>query len=216
MSEDIEFTRNYSDLCTDKGFQFEFHCDRCGNGHRTHFKPSATGTIASALDVASGLLGGVLSRAADATGRVHSAAWERAHDKHFQEAVEEAMPFFAQCPHCQAWVCRKRCWNEDRGLCKSCAPDTAVEMSAAQAERTREAIWENAAVAEDDREAIAPKQFRTQRRALCPQCEAPLQPGAKFCAECGAKIEAQAFCSECGAELRPGAKFCAECGTKVE
>lgn len=25
----IEFTRNYSDLCTNKGFQFEFYCDKC-------------------------------------------------------------------------------------------------------------------------------------------------------------------------------------------
>jgi hypothetical protein len=28
----IQFTRNYQDLSTDQGYQFEFSCDRCGNG----------------------------------------------------------------------------------------------------------------------------------------------------------------------------------------
>jgi len=31
----IEFTRNNSDLSTDRGFQLEFQCDRCGNGYKT-------------------------------------------------------------------------------------------------------------------------------------------------------------------------------------
>ena len=28
----IQFTKNHSDHSTDKGYQFEFFCDRCGNG----------------------------------------------------------------------------------------------------------------------------------------------------------------------------------------
>ena len=28
----IQFTENYQDLSTDTGFQFDFKCDRCGNG----------------------------------------------------------------------------------------------------------------------------------------------------------------------------------------
>lgn len=36
----IEFTRNYSDLSTNQGFQFEFFFDRCGSRFRTHFKAS--------------------------------------------------------------------------------------------------------------------------------------------------------------------------------
>jgi hypothetical protein len=54
----IEFTRNYSDLSTDKGFQFEFFCDRCGTGYRTSFQPFVLGTVSSALDAASSLFGG--------------------------------------------------------------------------------------------------------------------------------------------------------------
>jgi hypothetical protein len=29
MNESIEFVRNYNDLGTNKGFQFDFFCDRC-------------------------------------------------------------------------------------------------------------------------------------------------------------------------------------------
>ena len=28
----IQFTRNHNDHSTDKGYQFEFFCDRCHNG----------------------------------------------------------------------------------------------------------------------------------------------------------------------------------------
>lgn len=51
----------------------------------------------------------------------------------------------------------------------------------------------------------------------CVKCNAELREGAKFCSECGSSQEKQK-CSnaDCGAELNPGAKFCAECGTKTE
>jgi membrane protease subunit (stomatin/prohibitin family) len=48
----------------------------------------------------------------------------------------------------------------------------------------------------------------------CIKCAAPLQAGAKFCAECGAKQEKQK-CPNCQAELSEGSKFCNECGQKV-
>lgn len=51
----------------------------------------------------------------------------------------------------------------------------------------------------------------------CVKCGAKLREGAKFCSECGSTQEKQK-CSnaECGADLAPGAKFCADCGTKTE
>jgi ribosomal protein L32 len=51
---------------------------------------------------------------------------------------------------------------------------------------------------------------------VCPQCGTPTG-GAKFCANCGAKIErapASTKCPNCGADAK-GAKFCPECGTKI-
>ena len=61
MSEKIEFTRNYSDLRTNQGFQFEFKCDRCGTGYRTRFRGSALGTTATALNTAGNIFGGLFN-----------------------------------------------------------------------------------------------------------------------------------------------------------
>ena len=80
--------------------------------------------------------------------------------------------------------------------------------------------------------------------AKCPRCNADLPENAKFCFECGTKIENLSDnevicptcgkktpkgkfcvncgsalvrkCRNCGAELSSGAKFCLDCGTKVE
>ena len=49
----------------------------------------------------------------------------------------------------------------------------------------------------------------------CVKCGAKLREGAKFCSECGDTQEKQK-CANCQAELAPGAKFCPECGTKVD
>ena len=86
-------------------------------------------------------------------------------------------------------------------------------------------------------------QTETAKTILCPNCNKEIPEGAKFCLECGAKIEMLAgdemicpicgkktgkgkFCMECGAslvskcvkcgaELPNGAKFCLECGEKI-
>ena len=51
----------------------------------------------------------------------------------------------------------------------------------------------------------------------CPACGKPNNPAAKFCADCGGKMEvAQVPCVKCGAKLREGAKFCSECGSTQE
>ena len=50
----------------------------------------------------------------------------------------------------------------------------------------------------------------------CPVCGADCPPEAKFCRNCGTKLEQIAFCKSCGAELVPGAKFCRNCGAAVD
>ncbi len=54
----------------------------------------------------------------------------------------------------------------------------------------------------------------------CPACGKANAAGAKFCADCGGKMEAapkvEVPCVKCGASLREGAKFCSECGSTQE
>lgn len=214
MTEAIEFSRNYNDLSTDNGFQFEFYCDRCGSGHRTSFVSWAPGNIANALNTASNIFGGIFSSAATVGESVRSAAWQKAHDDAFLAAGREIRPNFIQCPRCQSWVCKKSCWNTKRGLCKECAPDLGVEMSAAQASRSVEEVWAHAAMAEEDKK-LAEGNWRETIRATCPQCNEPLSGNSKFCPNCGAKVKFDDKCAKCGAKLQPGAKFCGECGTKA-
>lgn len=49
----------------------------------------------------------------------------------------------------------------------------------------------------------------------CKNCGAVVSDTAKFCTECGTKIERELKCANCGAVLAANAKFCMECGTKV-
>jgi membrane protease subunit (stomatin/prohibitin family) len=215
MSQKIEFTSNYTDQSTDQGFQFEFYCNRCRTGYRTRFQPFVIGTVSGALDAANSLFGGIFGQAANISERVRSASWEKAHDDAFLKATEELKPDFIQCPRCSTWVCRKQCWNTQRGLCKECAPDLGVEMAAAQASRTVEEVWAHSKMAEEDREMLQEKNWREGVRATCPSCGHALEKNAKFCPECGAKIQSESFCSQCGAKLAPGTKFCTECGAKA-
>jgi class 3 adenylate cyclase/tetratricopeptide (TPR) repeat protein len=48
---------------------------------------------------------------------------------------------------------------------------------------------------------------------ICPACRHDNPDRAKFCLECGARL--QRACPQCGTELPPGAKFCLECGHRV-
>jgi membrane protease subunit (stomatin/prohibitin family) len=209
----IQFVNNYSDLSTDRGFQFEFHCNRCGTGYRTNFQAWGVSNVSGALNAASSLLGGIFNQAADLGERVRSAGWQKAHDNAFEEAIEELRPQFIQCPRCSQWVCREHCWNKNRNLCKGCAPDLGVEMAAAQSSRAVEAVWTNATPSEEDQRAASTGWNQTIQ-AACPSCNEPL-PNAtvKFCPNCGAKIQRERHCTQCGAKIAPGAKFCSECGT---
>jgi len=47
----------------------------------------------------------------------------------------------------------------------------------------------------------------------CPKCNFDIPVGAKFCNECGHKLEIT--CSECGQINPPGSKFCIECGHQL-
>jgi len=206
----IKFVRNHNDLSTDRGFQFEFFCDRCGSGYQSTFRGSASGALTDALDVASGFLGGIFGNAANASQKIHSAAWEKQHDTEFQQAIEEVKPYFKQCKRCAKWV-DDTCWNKERGLCLDCAPDLEAEYSAAQTQAAIDQAREKA------REAtyVTKEKFDKTVVGACPSCGASITPGAKFCPECGQPITRERFCSECGSKMNADAKFCPECGAKA-
>ncbi len=48
----IRFVSHHDDLSTDRGYQFKFHCDRCGNGVMSGFQASVLGTASGLLSTA--------------------------------------------------------------------------------------------------------------------------------------------------------------------
>src|SRR3954454_20395133 len=50
--------------------------------------------------------------------------------------------------------------------------------------------------------------------AECSKCGAENPAGAKFCMECGERLERR--CPECGAVAPENAKFCMDCGSTLE
>lgn len=69
---------------------------------------------------------------------------------------------------------------------------------------------------------------------ICRVCNARIEPGSKFCTECGEPVEEKKketleeahqeneinpstlYCPKCNAELTPEVRFCTECGAKIE
>ena len=208
----IQFTRNFNDESTGRGFQFVFMCDRCGNGYRTRFQPSATGAISGALDAAGSLLGGLFYRAADAGRAVHSAAWEKAHDAAFEKAVQEAMPHFHKCKRCGPWV-DDDCWNTPRNLCKGCAPD--LRRNSPPRRLGGSAGWEKAR-----RSATSASTFKETIVASCPHgaavsvassaWSAASRSRPSFAWSAARSWRRVQFCAECGA--RQGKRPCAATG----
>ncbi len=206
----IQFTKNHRDHSTDKGYQFEFFCDRCGNGFMTQFQPSAVGMASSGLRTLSGLFGGVFGSVGSSTYEIERAVQGPGHDKAFRSAVEETKPNFRQCPKCSHWVCAPTCWNNKRMLCYDCAPDVETELASAQAQATIDQMREK--VREQD--LTKGLNLTAEAAALCPSCGARTQ-GAKFCPECGQPLRAKSECPRCGTAVDAGTKFCPECGNKM-
>lgn len=206
----IEFVQNYSDLSTDQGYQFTFHCNHCGNGYMSSFQPNRLDQAGGLLRAAGGLLGGVFGRVGDSAFDIQRAVGGPQHDRALQTAVQEIKPRFIQCRRCGSWVCQEICWNTEKGLCKECAPILAEEMASAQATAMRSQIQEKAYTVDQTQNA----NLAQQTAASCPQCHAPTT-GGKFCPECGATLISKRHCTECGVEMGTGVKFCPDCGTRA-
>lgn len=226
----IQFVNNHDDLSTDKGYQFKFYCDKCGNGYMSRFQPSITGTAGSLLRAAGDLFGGWLSSAGNSAYEVQRAVGGKAHDEALEKAVQEGKTHFHQCSRCGRWVCPEVCWNAAAGQCEECAPDYHEELASshahAKAEAAREQLHEKAratdyvsAVDMSAGSAVrAPSRAQQQKSAAAASCSGcGTEVGkAKFCPECGAPAAPPKLtCTGCGHQPDGSPKFCPECGGKM-
>src|SRR5262245_56757497 len=203
----IPFTSNYTDHSSQRGYQFQFFCKKCGNWYMSTFQASKMGVAASAANAAASLLGGIFGRAAQSAEALQSMVAGPAHDAALDEAVREISPRFKQCTRCGTWVCEPVCWNKKAGLCETCAPDLDEEIAAAQAAAAKQQAAEKAR----EVDYLGQRNLAQVVAVLCPACGAKTQ-GGKFCPECGAAISAKRKCAHCGAEADGTPKFCPECG----
>jgi hypothetical protein len=214
----IRFTANHTDHCNNNGYQFEFHCDKCGNGFTSTFQASKVGMAGGFLRAAGSLFGsGALNNLAGAGDYLQDATRCQGRDAAFAKAVEEARPHFRQCSRCGKWVCPENCWNHKKNMCEECAPNLEKEAAAIQNQAAVDQI-RTAAYSSDQIRGevdVVHDVVTNQAAATCPHCNANTQGSKKFCPECGKPLSTRTNCPQCQAKLEAGTKFCGECGTKV-
>jgi membrane protease subunit (stomatin/prohibitin family) len=213
MAGIVAFTDNINDLSNNDGYQFEFVCERCGNGYRSPFQRDVAETGRGILRAAAGLFGGKLNRL---SGAAESWQYDRntnspAKDKAMREAVEAVRGEFKQCRGCGNWVCGSVCWNDSIGQCRKCSPSIEEEVAKARAAAQVEQVWEKA----KDVDWAATIDVEDGASVVCPHCSAKVDSG-NFCPECGGRLAPRTVsCTKCGTEVDAGDKFCGECGTPV-
>jgi hypothetical protein len=206
----IPFTNNYTDLSSNRGYQFKFMCQKCGSGYMSTFKANSLGTAASAAGAVSSMLGGIFGRAAQSAQQLQQMVAGPQHDAALKAAVEEIRPKFHQCTRCGQWVCGPVCWNAKAGLCETCAPDMDEEIAAAQAAAARDQVMEKAKGVD----FVGARDLSRVTAVNCQKCGAKVQ-GAKFCPECGTATAVKKTCGGCGTTVDGSPKFCPECGKPI-
>ena len=233
----IQFVQNYQDLSTDRGFQFKFHCDKCGNGYMTRFQTSTFGMAEAALGIAGSLFGGIFNQAKNAEYEIQRAVGGKAHDSALEAAVQEGKAYFHQCGRCGKWVCPEVCWNGPAGDVRRLRAEApAGDGGRARAGASVDA-GARAAPSEGGADGLRRERRHERQRRLSGPGAAPAPPpgaaapaaaaagaaacvcgatlgdGVKFCPQCGTPRKA-AGCPGCGAVVQPGTHFCGQCGTR--
>lgn len=212
MPDHYAFTDNVRDLSNLTGYQFEFVCERCGNGYRSAFVRDKVETGRSILRTVGDLVGGNGYKLGQ---MANEWSWNRgtnsaAKDRAMKEAIETVKGHFHQCRGCGDWMCEEVCWNAEVGQCLRCSPSVVEEMSRAQASAQVQQIRERADTVDWT------SKLDVEHRAVteCPTCHAKVD-GGKFCSSCGGSLQSAVACPSCEARNSASAGFCAECGHKL-
>ncbi len=209
MPDHFAFTDNVRDLSNSNGYQFEFVCERCGNGYRSPFVRDKIDFGRNILRSVGDLIGGSGYKLGEIANQM---TWDRgtnsaAKDRAMKNAIESVRDEFHQCRGCGNWMCGPVCWNADVGQCLNCSPAVAEEISRAQAAAQVTQIRQQAA------EVDWTHNLDLGHRAVvtCPNCQAKVD-GGKFCSSCGTSFASAVACPSCEARNQAGATFCSECG----
>jgi len=217
------FTRNYRDNSTDAGFQFTFFCDVCEDGYKSSFIESETYKkkglvrgLGQGASILGSLVGGRLGHMGYSADRASymlserfedkSPEWHKEHEKAFERCQNEARQHFHRCPSCNKYVC-DQCWNEDEGLCVSCAPRQEVYVARARAQAMKRNIDQA------EQTATVWQGNIESKTTICPSCGKPAGAG-KFCNNCGTSMDLKS-CSKCGAKNAQTVRFCNNCGQNL-
>ncbi len=207
----IQFTRNYTDHSRDTGFQFEFFCDRCGNGFMSQFRPNRLGMLGEASRGLGSVLGGVFGRVSGGSYELENMTRGKARDDAFAQAITELKPLFHQCQRCGTWVCKDVCFNNQAGLCANCAPKQEGEIEKAKSDAFVYQVQQKAM----ETPLANNVNINQQRVVTCPRCNSETG-GGKFCQSCGLNLMPQpTACSACQTQVAPGTKFCPNCGNRL-
>jgi hypothetical protein len=228
MAALIPFTSNYTDVSTYEGYQFEFHCQRCGNGYRSAFRHSVTGFGGRLAALGGGIVGGEIGSRVQEVGLL--AQWDRSstrgstNDKRLLEASEDVAGHFVQCRGCAEWVCRDVCWDGRAGCCSRCVPPPAAEQAPGFGPSglgPGQPGYGPSPGYGQPGPCGQPSGYGPPRVSLrhpgrpsspavcCTNCGATT--AGRFCAQCGTPLAPPA-CTGCGAPAQ-GTPFCPQCGT---
>ena len=227
MAALIPFTSNYTDVSTYEGYQFEFHCQRCGNGYRSAFRHSVTGFGGRLAALGGGILGGEIGSRVQEVGLL--AQWDRSstrgstNDKRLLEASEDVAGHFVQCRGCAEWVCRDVCWDGRAGCCSRCVPPAPEPIPGFGPSGFGPGAGYGPPPGSNPPPTggHGPSGYGPPRVSLrhpghpsspavcCTNCGATT--AGRFCAHCGTPLAPPA-CTGCGAPAQ-GTPFCPQCGT---
>ena len=226
MGAPIPFTRTYTDVSTYEGYQYEFSCQRCGNGYRSAFRHSAAGFGGRLASLGGALLGGELGATVQEVGML--AQWDRSStrgstsDRRLMEAAQEVAHEFAQCRRCTEWVCRGVCWDDRAGCCRRCAEAAAQQHGQQSYGQPGHGPGYGPhghpqPYGQPPHGRPAPRQtgghpLPAPAGPSCPGCGAAAS--GRFCGSCGCPVAPPPACTGCGAPPQ-GTPFCPHCGTKA-